>query len=152
LKAAHTAWIIHRDIKPENIMLRTDGLVKVLDFGIAKLGAGERGSGGVGEWGSGGAEGIERDGQKEETTKKQDKVDSQRPPTPPLSHSPTLTIPGAVMGTASYMSPEQARGETLDGRTDLFSLGAVFYEMVTAERLFTGATRAEALRAAAGAA
>ena len=128
LKAAHTAWIIHRDIKPENVMVRKDGLVKVLDFGIAKLGEGEWESRGVGERESG------RVGDKETSLAL------------PLSHSPTLplTAMGAILGTASYMSPEQARGETLDGRTDVFSLGATLYEMVTGERLFAGATRAEA--------
>jgi WD40 repeat protein len=121
LKAAHTAWIIHRDIKPENIMVRQDGLVKVLDFGIAKLGEQEFGvspSGGI-----------------------------VRSRDIPPEGTPNLTTPGAIMGTASYMSPEQARGEQLDGRTDLFSLGLMLYEMVTGERLFSGTTRAEALRA-----
>ena len=98
LKAAHTAWIIHRDIKPENIMLRADGLVKVLDFGIAKLSGDET----------------------------------------PMAPSPTrddgLTAVGAILGTANYMSPEQARGEPLDGRTDLYSLGLVLYEMLTGAR------------------
>ncbi|HJQ22915.1 MAG TPA: serine/threonine-protein kinase [Blastocatellia bacterium] len=128
LKAAHTAWIIHRDIKPENIMVRADGLVKVLDFGIAKLGQEEWARGRVGE---GGNESRFASGS-----------------LPPLS--PSFTVPGAVMGTARYMSPEQARGEPLDGRTDIFSFGAVLYEMVTGERLFTGATRAAALQAARG--
>lgn len=112
LKAAHTAWIIHRDIKPDNIMIRTDGLVKVLDFGIAKLGD-ESGTTPL-------AKGIQSD-------------------------DPSLTIPGVIMGTASYMSPEQARGEPLDGRTDLFSLGILLYEMITGIRLFAGTTRAEAI-------
>lgn len=107
LRAAHTAWIIHRDIKPENIMVRADGVVKVLDFGIAKLGRHEESS--------------------------------------PSAHAAVpnetedgrgyKTIAGAIVGTASYMSPEQARGEPLDGRTDVFSLGAVLYEMLTGERL-----------------
>ncbi|MGH9801446.1 MAG: WD40 repeat domain-containing serine/threonine protein kinase, partial [Blastocatellia bacterium] len=120
LKAAHRAGIFHRDIKPENLMLREDGLVKVLDFGIAKLG----GEGEIeGKW----------DGEIESS-----------PQSPRLSVPPSaFTIPGAVMGTASYMSPEQARGDEVDGRTDLFSLGAVMYEMVMGERLFTGATPAE---------
>jgi WD40 repeat protein len=113
LKAAHTAWIIHRDIKPENVMVRADGLVKVLDFGIAKL---------TGEPADSMAAG------------------------PHAVESADLTVPGAVLGTASYMSPEQARGEPLDGRTDLFSLGLILYEMVTGERLLPRAGRSELLR------
>jgi WD40 repeat protein len=108
LKAAHTAWIIHRDIKPENIMIRDDGLVKVLDFGIAKL---------VDEF---------------------DAPGRQDHSLPDAVKDPSLTTPGAIMGTASYMSPEQARGEALDGRTDLFSLGTLLYEMVTGVQLFAG--------------
>ena len=114
LKAAHTAWIIHRDIKPENIMVREDGLVKVLDFGIAKLGD-ERGS----------------------FLSSSDTL----PAAQFQSQGPSLTIPGSIMGTASYMSPEQARGEPLDGRTDLFSLGLLLYEMATGAQLFAGMTR-----------
>ena len=114
LKAAHTAWIIHRDIKPENVMVREDGLVKVVDFGIAKLGD-ERGS-----------------------TTNTSKVFQ--------ANDSSLTVPGLIMGTASYMSPEQARGEQLDGRTDLFSLGVLMYEMITGARLFAGSTRVEGLK------
>ncbi len=99
LKAAHTAWIIHRDIKPENIMVRSDGLVKVVDFGIAKL---------------------------------RDETPATRAPGEAVTPG-RLTIAGAVLGTANYMSPEQKRGEALDGRTDLFSLGLVLQEMVAAE-------------------
>lgn len=113
LKAAHTAWIIHRDIKPENIMIREDGLVKVLDFGIAKLGD-ERGPGA-------------------NMSAAFQSVDA------------SLTVPGLIMGTASYMSPEQARGEPLDGRTDLFSLGVLLYEMISGSRLFSGSTRVDAI-------
>ena len=100
VKAAHAAWIIHRDIKPENIMVRSDGLVKVLDFGIAKL------------------------------------HDQSDPPAPPDDRSAVaeLTNPGAVLGTANYMSPEQARGLMLDGRTDLYSLGLVLREMLSGKR------------------
>jgi eukaryotic-like serine/threonine-protein kinase len=103
LDAAHTAGIVHRDIKPENIMVRTDGLVKVLDFGLAKL-SGD---------GSGTIDG----------------------PTP--STSPLQTGSGAVMGTISYMSPEQSAGQIVDHRTDIFSLGVVLYEMVTGGQAFS---------------
>ncbi len=126
LKAAHTAWIIHRDIKPENIMVRSDGLVKVLDFGIAKLGLGDWETGGQGE------------------------TDLSVAPSPHRPVAPSFTATGTILGTASYMSPEQARGEQLDGRSDLFSLGVMLFEMVAGERLFTGATRAAALRALQG--
>src|SRR6185436_2462480 len=111
LKAAHTAWIIHRDIKPENIMVRADGLVKVLDFGIAKhevIPSAVEGS--------------------------QPSMESRRgDPSTPLGMT-HLTAVGAILGTAKYMSPEQARGEPLDGRTDLFSLGLILNEMLTGER------------------
>jgi len=107
LRAAHTAWIIHRDIKPENIMVRADGVVKVLDFGIAKLGRPEPSS-------------PSADSATPEETEEENGC---------------KTIAGAIVGTARYMSPEQARGEPLDGRTDVFSLGAVLYEMLTGHRL-----------------
>ena len=118
MKAAHTAFIVHRDIKPENIMVRDDGLVKVLDFGIAKLGQGDEESGRLG--------GGEVEGQSA--------ADSDV--------AASLTNPGSAVGTASYMSPEQTLGETLDGRSDLFSLGVVLYEMATGKRLFAEMTRA----------
>ncbi len=110
LAAAHEAGIIHRDIKPENIMLRPDGIVKVLDFGLAKL-----------------------------------TESSMRP----LNHSAAhvTTQPGIVMGTVSYMSPEQARGLTVDSRSDLFSLGVVIYELLTGHAPFEGETTADVLAA-----
>ncbi len=104
LSAAHAAGVWHRDIKPENIMIRPDGLVKVLDFGLAKV---------------------------------------EEPRAMMTDSSATTfvdanTMPGMVMGTAQYMSPEQARGLDVDHRTDIFSLGVVLYEMVTGDAPFTG--------------
>jgi eukaryotic-like serine/threonine-protein kinase len=105
LSAAHAAGIVHRDIKPENLMLRPDGLVKVLDFGLAKL---------------------------TETSHPQAEV-------PPAE---LLTEPGKVLGTISYMSPEQALGQLLDQRTDIFSLGVVLYELLAGVQPFKGDSEA----------
>ena len=114
LAVAHEAGITHRDIKPENIMLRRrDSIVKVLDFGLAKLAASE-------------PSGIDT----EAATKVLFKTD-----------------PGTVMGTVFYMSPEQARGTPVDGRTDLFSLGVVLYEMVSGHLPFTGNSTNEVISA-----
>ncbi len=96
LEATHAAGIVHRDIKPENIMLRPDGYVKVLDFGVAKL------------------------------TERQ----ASQMSTDASTMMKIYTAPGVVMGTVAYMSPEQARGQEVDARTDIWSLGAVLYEMV----------------------
>jgi WD40 repeat protein/serine/threonine protein kinase len=124
LNVAHSAGIFHRDIKPENIMLREDGVVKVLDFGIAKL-SGEFVAPSLG--GGGGFRGARLAGE----------------PLPPEGGATNMTAVGMILGTASYMSPEQARGDEVDGRSDLFSLGAVMYEMAMGERLFAGATPVE---------
>ena len=110
LAAAHAAGIVHRDIKPENVMLRRDGIVKVLDFGLAKLTA----------------------------PTSLDSVDGEAPTRPNVK-----TDPGMVMGTAVYMSPEQARGLTVDARTDIFSLGIVLYEMIAGRLPFDGSNRNE---------
>ena len=97
LAAAHDAGIVHRDVKPENVMLRPDGYVKVLDFGLAKLTA------------SGFTSAV---------------TDRQ-------THTVMETNPGVVLGTFTYMSPEQARGEAIDARSDIFSLGIMLYEMLS---------------------
>jgi len=112
LSAAHGSNIVHRDIKPENIMVRQDGIVKVLDFGLAKLTDGSSGE-----------------------------AVSTEAPTRPVVY----TDPNVVMGTAFYMSPEQARGREVDSRTDIFSLGVVLYEMVTGRLPFEGSTTSEVL-------
>jgi eukaryotic-like serine/threonine-protein kinase len=105
LAAAHQAGIIHRDIKPDNIMLRPDGYVKVLDFGLAKL-----------------ADPSSPMSMAEAQTKK------------------VRTGSGVIIGTVGYMSPEQARGKAVDPRSDIFSLGAVIYEMVAGRKPFDGET------------
>ena len=112
LSAAHAAGIVHRDIKPENVMLRSDGIVKVLDFGLAKL--------------------VEQ--------KLAEAVDTEAP-----TRAAINTEPGVVMGTAIYMSPEQACGLQVDARTDIFSFGALLYEMVAGRLPFEGSNTNEIL-------
>jgi eukaryotic-like serine/threonine-protein kinase len=123
LEAAHRAGIVHRDIKPENVMARPDGLVKVLDFGLAKL--------------------LEND----ECGRMKDEKTAEPPLHPSSFRIHPLTEPGVVMGTVHYMSPEQARGEKVDARTDIFSLGALTYEMITGHAPFAGATTSEVIAA-----
>ncbi|HEX8920258.1 MAG TPA: protein kinase, partial [Pyrinomonadaceae bacterium] len=109
LSAAHAKEIVHRDIKPENIMLREDGYVKILDFGLAKL--------------------------------------MEKQATGPEAVTQVHTDVGSVIGTARYMSPEQARGIEVDARTDIFSLGIVLYEMVAGKSPFGGGTNHEVVAA-----
>jgi len=115
LSAAHEAGIVHRDIKPENVMVRRDGYVKVLDFGLAKLA--------------------------NETAAAVREVNTEAPTRAGALH----TDPGVVMGTANYMSPEQARGLEVDARSDIWSLGVVLYEMVAGKLPFEGPTTTDVL-------
>ena len=117
LEAAHEQGIVHRDLKPANIKVRTDGTVKVLDFGLAKA------------------------------------FDSTAAGIADVTASPTITSPalmtgvGVILGTAAYMSPEQARGRAVDRRTDVWAFGCVLFEMMTGRMVFPGATVSDTIAA-----
>jgi eukaryotic-like serine/threonine-protein kinase len=122
VEAAHEQGIVHRDLKPANVKVRDDGTVKVLDFGLAKLAEGGRSASGL-------------------------------PQGPGMTASPTITSPalmtgaGMLLGTAAYMSPEQARGKPVDKRSDVWAFGCVLYEMLTGRRAFEGEDVGETLAA-----
>mgnify|MGYP000957127136 CR=1 FL=1 len=132
LVTAHEVGIVHRDIKPENVMLRPDGLVKVLDFGLAKL---LKDEGGRGKRDEGG-------GMRDESETRTPVHPSSFIPHP--SNHPS-TSPGLVMGTARYMSPEQARGIVVDERSDIFSFGVVLYEILAGQPPFQGETTTDVI-------
>jgi eukaryotic-like serine/threonine-protein kinase len=111
LAAAHASQVVHRDLKPENVIVRPDGLVKILDFGLAKLAL---------------------DGRSEDNG---------------ITQSMPQTDPGTVLGTVLYMSPEQARGQDVDARTDLWALGVILYELVTGRVPFKGPSSSDIIAA-----
>ena len=119
LEAAHEQGIIHRDLKPANIKVRADGTVKVLDFGLAKA-----------------------LGQDLKTSGPQALAEATQPPT---ITTPAMTQAGMILGTAAYMSPEQAKGRVVDKRADNWAFGVVLFEMLTGTRLFEGESVAETL-------
>ena len=122
LEAAHENGIVHRDLKPANVIVRPDGTVKVLDFGLART--------------------VEQSSTVASDGKQ---ADSPTSLWPARVQSPTMS--GVILGTAGYMSPEQARGKPIDKRSDIFSFGCVLYEMLTGRQPFPGESVADSLGA-----
>jgi serine/threonine-protein kinase len=118
LEAAHERGIVHRDLKPANIKITPASVVKILDFGLAKT---------AGDFAA--------------------TATARANPTMSPTMSLAMTQAGMILGTAAYMSPEQARGKPVDKRADIFAFGVVLYEMLTAERLFAGETISDTLAA-----
>jgi len=134
LEAAHEQGIIHRDLKPSNIKLRPDGIVKVLDFGLAKAVGKEQDPAETTELGARASDRMNR------------AVSSQTDPTgSPTMTTPAITMAGVILGTAAYMSPEQARGRPAEKRSDIWAFGCVLYEMLTGVRAFNGEDAAETI-------
>jgi len=122
LEAAHEQGIVHRDLKPQNIKVRADGTVKVLDFGLAKALAPDGGR----TFRSGGPAGSK------------DPASEKDPASYATMTSPAMTAMGMILGTAAYMSPEQAKGRAVDRRADIWAFGVVLYEMLSGRRAFEG--------------
>jgi serine/threonine protein kinase/Tol biopolymer transport system component len=126
VEAAHEAGVVHRDLKPANIIITPDGVAKVLDFGLAR----------VDEPGSSSTGAVNQDA---------DTLAATRSPPPSPQNSPTIA--GAILGTAAYMSPEQARGRRVDKRSDIWSFGVVLYEMLAGQSPFRGETASDSIGA-----